>query len=176
MLEDKFLLWKLRHGSADALRQIYEKYRNDLLGLAIALSQNGTGAEDVVHDVFVSFARSSGNLRLRTNLKSYLSTSVANRVRSLARVKLTTPLDAVEVADPDANRPDRLAISKEQMQRIGSALADLPYEQREAIILRLQSGLKFKDIAVSQKVSVNTIQSRYRYGISKLQSLLNGEV
>jgi RNA polymerase sigma-70 factor (ECF subfamily) len=176
MLEDKFLLWKLRHGSADALRQIYEKYKNDLLGLAIALSQNGTGAEDVVHDVFVSFARSAGNLRLRTNLKSYLSTSVANRVRSLGRVTLTAPLDAVEVADADANRPDRLAISKEQMQRIGSALADLPYEQREAIILRLQGGLKFKEIAVSQKVPVNTIQSRYRYGISKLQSLLNGEV
>ena len=176
MLEDRFLVWKFKHGSADALRQIYEKYKNDLLGLAIALSQDKAGTEDVVHDVFVSFAQSAGNLQLRTNLKSYLSTSVANRVRNLARVKSITPLDAVEVADADTNRPDRLAMSKEQMQRIGSALADLPYEQREAVILRLQSGLRFKDIAESQQVSVNTIQSRYRYGISKLQSILNGEV
>ena len=176
MLEDKFLVWKFKHGSADALRQIYEKYKNDLLGLAIALSKDKAGTEDVVHDVFVSFAQSAGNLQLRTNLKSYLSTSVANRVRNLARVEPITPLDAVEVADADTNRPDRLAMSKEQMQRIGSALADLPYEQREAVILRLQSGLRFKDIAESQQVSVNTIQSRYRYGISKLQSILDGEV
>ena len=62
------------------------------------------------------------------------------------------------------------------MQRIDSALNTLPYEQREAIILHLLSGLKFKEIAVSQNVSINTIQSRYRYGINKLQSLLNGEV
>ena len=176
MLEDRFLIWRLRYGSADALRQIYEKYKNDLLGLAIALSEDKTAAEDVVHDVFVSFAKSAGNFQLRTSLKSYLLTSVANRVRNLARVTVRTPLDAVEVADTDASRPDRLAISKEDMQRIDSALNTLPYEQREAIILHLLSGLKFKEIAVSQNVSINTIQSRYRYGINKLQSLLNGEV
>ncbi len=34
MLEDKLLVWKLRRGNRDALRVIYEKYRDDLLRIA----------------------------------------------------------------------------------------------------------------------------------------------
>ncbi|MHC4444088.1 MAG: RNA polymerase sigma factor [Planctomycetota bacterium] len=177
-MQDKLLVWKFRNGSAQALQRIYQKYKNDLLALAIALSNDKAAAEDIVHDVFVSFAQSAGKLQLRTNLKGYLSTSVANRVRNLARrnTQQTLQPDAIEIADADSNRPDRVAIAKEQIQRIGSALTELPYEQREVIILRLQSGLRFKEIAESQQVSLNTIQSRYRYALNKLQSIVNGEV
>jgi len=178
MFEDKKLLWKFKQGSGAALCRIYEKYKNDLLGLAIALSNNKTVAEDIVHDVFVSFAQSAKKLRLRNNLKSYLSTSVANRVRNLGRDKIGQAVDVneLEIAAQDCDHPDQLAMSKEQMQRINFALSQLPYEQREIIILHLQSGLRFKEIAKSQNVSINTIQSRYRYGVDKLRSILDGEV
>ena len=59
MLEDKWLVWKFKNGSGDALRLIYEKYKNDLLALALALSNNKSDAEDIVHNVFVSFAQSA---------------------------------------------------------------------------------------------------------------------
>ena len=178
MLEDKWLVWKFKHGSCNALQLIYEKYKNDLLALAIALSNDKKSAEDIVHDVFVAFAQLASKLQLRDNLKSYLSTSVANRVRNSSRkkAKLTLDLDSVEIAAPDSNQPDRLVMSREESQQVGSALDELPYQQREVIILHLQSGLKFKEIANAQHVSVNTIQSRYRYGLNKLRSILDGEV
>jgi RNA polymerase sigma-70 factor (ECF subfamily) len=178
MFEDKWLFWKLKQGSSNALCRIYEKYKNTLLGLAIALSNDKTVAEDIVHDCFVSFAQSANKLHLRNSLKSYLSTSIANRVRNLGRDKIRPALDieTIDIAGPDSDCPDRLAMSKEQMQRINLALTRLPYEQQEIIILHLQSGLKFKEIAKSQNVSVNTILSRYRYGIDKLRSILDGEV
>ena len=178
MLEDKWLVWKFKHGSCNALQLIYEKYKNDMLALAIALSNDKKRAEDIVHDVFVAFAQLAGKLQLRGNLKSYLSTSVANRVRNSGRKKVELPLDmdSVEIAAPDSDRPDKLVMSREQSQQVGVALAELPYQQREVIILHLQSGLKFKEIASDQRVSVNTIQSRYRYGLNKLRSILDGEV
>ena len=178
MLEDKWLVWKFKHGSCNALQLIYEKYKNDLLALSIALSNDKKSAEDIVHDVFVAFAQLASKLQLRDNLKSYLSTSVANRVRNSSRkkVKLTLDLDSVEISAPDSNQPDRLVMSREKSQQVGSALAELPYHQREVIILHLQSGLKFKEIANTQHVSVNTIQSQYRYGLNKLRSILDGEV
>lgn len=178
MFEDKWLLWKLRQGSSDALCRIYEKYKNDLLALAIALSNNKTSAEDVLHDVFVSFAQSAGRLQLRGSLKGYLSISVANRVRNLGRDKIRPAVDVetIDIAGPDSDCPDRLAISKEHTQRINLALNSLAYEQREIIVLHLQSGLKFKEIAEAQGISINTIQSRYRYGLNKLRSILDGEV
>jgi len=178
MLEDKWLVWKFKHGSCNALQLIYEKYKNDLFALAIALSNDKKSAEDIVHDVFIAFAQLASKLQLRNNLKSYLSTSVANRVRNSSRkkAKLTLDLDSVEIAAPDSNQPDRLVMSREESQQVGSALAELPYQQREVIILHFQSGLKFKEIANAQHVSVNTIQSRYRYGLNKLRTILNGEV
>jgi len=117
-------------------------------------------------------------LQLRENLKSYLSTAVANRVRNSIRKKteLTLDLDGLEIEAGYLSQPERLAMSREQLQKIASALAELPYEQREVIILHLQNGLKFKDIASSRQVSVNTIQSRYRYGLKKLRLTLDGEM
>jgi len=178
MLEDKLLFWKFKHGSSDALCRIYEKYKNDLLALAVSLSSNRKDAEDAVQDVFVSFAKSVNRLQLRGSLKGYLLTSVANRVRNLKRneYKPTTVLDTEEIAAAGRNQPDRLAMSREEVQRISGVLAALPYEQQEVIILHLQSGLKFKQIADEQGVSINTIQSRYRYGLEKIRTLLNSEI
>ena len=178
MLEDKLLLLKFKRGSTDALRRIYEKYKDDLLALAIALLNDRAVAEDVLHDVFVSFAQYAEKLRLRTSLKSYLSSCIANRVRNLKRAKSqqTVQLNQAENFSKDFDRPDRLAMSAELCRRIEQAMAQLPYDQREVIILHLQSGMRFRTIAESQGVSINTIQSRYRYGLDKLRQLLNVEV
>jgi RNA polymerase sigma factor (sigma-70 family) len=177
MLEDKLLVWKLKYGNQDALRRIYEKYKNDLLALAIALSNDKSIAEDAVHDVFVSFARSAEKLQLRGSLKSYLSTCIANRVRDLNRTETQQTIQLYEVElSTDLNRPEQLAVSAEESKRIRYAMAQLPYEQREVIILHLQGGMTFRAIARSLDVSINTAQSRYRYGLDKLESVLDGEI
>jgi RNA polymerase sigma-70 factor (ECF subfamily) len=180
MLEDKLLVWKLKHGSKDALRHIYEKYKDDLddlLALATALLNDAQKAEDVVHDVFVTFVEFASKRQIKTNLKGYLLTSIANRVRNLyAQQKLTDRLTALDVGVLASDAPDEMAMSAEQSRQLSDAIAELPYEQREVIILHLHSGLKFKAIAQSRCVSINTVQSRYRYGLNKLQSILNGEV
>ena len=178
MLEDKLLLLRLKRGSPDALRRIYEKYKHELLALAIALSNDRAAAEDALHDVFVSLVEYTERLQLRTSLKSYLSSCIANRVRNLNRAKAlrTAQLSRAEAVRSDRDEPDQLAASAELSERIDQAMEQVPYEQREAIILHLQSGMRFKAIAQSQGVSINTIQSRYRYGLGKLRMLLNGTV
>lgn len=178
MLEDKLLIWKFKLGSTDALRRIYEKYKDDLLALAISLSRDRSVAEDVLHDVFVSFAEYAEKLQLRTSLKSYLSSCVANRIRNIKRFEnqQIAQLNNSEPVGSGFQGPDRLAISAELSRQIEQAIAQLPFEQKEVIILHLQSGMRFKTIAKFQNVSINTIQSRYRYGLDKLRSILNGQV
>jgi RNA polymerase sigma factor (sigma-70 family) len=159
MLEDRLLIWKLKRKNPDSLRRIYEKFKDGLLALAIVLSNDRHMAEDVVHDVIVSLSQRANNLRIRTSLKSYLATAVANRVRNLKRDRYHHPIGlnhAITVA-LTAPCPDPQTISAERIGQIGSALNDLPDEQREAIILHLYSGLKFKDIAESLDVSINTV-------------------
>ncbi|MHC4442124.1 MAG: RNA polymerase sigma factor [Planctomycetota bacterium] len=178
MIEDKLLIWKFKCGSRDALRRIYEKYENYLLTLGTAILANVSDAEDVVHDVFVAFAQSAEKLKLRGSLKSYLATCLTNRIRDRFRARLRRPivsLDEAESLCSGTEGPEVSFVRNEEMQQLMYALACLPYEQRETIMLHLYGGEKFRQIAVVQGVTVNTVQARYRYGLDKLRSLLNHE-
>lgn len=179
MLEDKLLVWRLRRGNAEALRRIYEKHRDDLLRLAVSLSNDSAAAEDIVHDVFASFIRQSRQFRLTGSLRAYLAACVANRARNVNRAMRTrraAPLDEAAGAVCDAVRPEQWLVCSEELQQIAGALAMLPCDQREAITLHLQAGMKFRQIAEFQHVPLKTAISRYRCGLQKMRSLLNGEV
>ncbi len=177
MIEDELLKWRFKRGSKEALQRIYEKYLNYLLTLAMALLHNQSEAEDVVHDVFVSFAESAAEFKLMGNLKSYLTICVVNRARDQIRAsgRESILVNKQESAEADFNRPENSIISTEESKRLNHAIAQIPDQQREVIVLRLKGQMRFREIAKLQGVSINTIQGRYRYGLEKLRSLLNGE-
>ena len=177
MLEDKLLMWRFKCGSREALRRIYDKYLDYLLTLAIALLNDINSAEDVVHDVFVSFAGSAENININGNLKGYLGASVLNRVRDRYRRHSKEQLGLDETTQySQSQEPSERILCGEESLKISAALESLPAEQRETVVLHIKGGLKFKAIAELQKVSVNTVLGRYRYGIDKLRSILNGEL
>ncbi len=178
MLEDKLLILKFNRGSREALQAIYEKYKDDLVTLAAALLIDVNLAEDVVHDVFVSFIESASKFRLTGSLKGYLATCVANNARNMIKAgkrHQAADIDEAKQFEYSGN-PDNLAIFGEELRQLSWALEQLPFEQREVLILHSYSGLNFRTIAAQQNVSINTIQGRYRYGMDKLRSLLNSEV
>jgi len=180
LMVDRLLVTRCKQGSRDALRRIYEKYRDGLLILAIALSHDVGLAEDAVHDVFVAFAQNIASFELTGSLKAYLAKCVANRVRDLmrtnrGRAKALNPEQACAAAQ-DLNEPSRLITCNEELRLLSSALAELPYEQREVIALHIYGQMRFVAIAKSLGISVNTVKGRYRYGIQKMRSILNGEI
>lgn len=178
MIEDRFLLWRAKGGSKEAMRRIYAKYKDDLLTSAAALLTDRAAAEDVVHDVFVSFARGLGGFSLTGSLKGYLATCVGNRARDMLRSSVRKSVALVKQGTLLAGErsPDQQAQQRDELRKVHQALSQLPYDQREAVVLHLQIGLTFKGIAQLQEISVNTAQGRYRYGMEKLRSLLNGEM
>ena len=179
MIEDKLLILRFKQGRHEALRQIYDKYKVELLRLAVVLVGDVNTAEDMVHDVFVKFARSADRLKLTGNLKNYLVTSVINRVRNHLRDSnrhRETVLDGTELLASSERGPRQWAVLGEQLTLLSKALQELPYEQREVICFRMEMDMTFRQIAMRQSTSVNTVKGRYRYGMTKLRSLLNGEV
>jgi len=178
MLEDKLLVLKCKRGSKDAMRRIYEKYKDYLLTLAKALLTEKTAAEDVVHDVFVSFAQSAKQFQLTGSLRGYLATCVCNLARDKIRARKQhgeNP-DSAELTISGSDNPEQNAIEREESMRLRQGISQLPYEQREAVVLHLKGGMKFRELAKLQGVSISTIHGRYRYGLNKLRSLLNTEV
>jgi len=177
---DRLFVMRRKRESRDTLRRIYEKYRDSLLITAIALSHDVNVAEDAVHDVFVAFAQNFANFELTGSLKGYLAKCVANRVRDLMRkkqrqAKAFSPEQNCS-APLDLSEPSRLIVCNEELRLLSSALAQLPHEQREVIVLHIHGQMRFTVIAKSLGVSVNTVKGRYRYGIRKLRSILNSEI
>ena len=106
-MEDKLLVLRCQRGSREALTRIYEKYKADLLLLALGLLNDKAAAEDVVHDVFLSFVRNLDQFRLTGSLKGYLLTCAANHARNWNKAERVRGRVAVSVpdADPAITRP-----------------------------------------------------------------------
>lgn len=175
MLEDRLLIWKFKAGSSEALCRIYRKYGDYLLALAAALLQDINEAEDVVHDVFCKFIESRDKFKLAGSLKSFLATCVVNLARDRLRARKLHNCDLDEAAATalDTNNPEHHAIFGEEAKNLNRAITQLAYEQREVIMLHLRGGMKFREIAGLQGISINTAKSRYRYGLEKLRTLLS---
>ncbi|MHC5181765.1 MAG: RNA polymerase sigma factor [Planctomycetota bacterium] len=180
MIQEKRLMMRFNRGDAAALRDIYALYKDELVTLASALLHDKTTAEDAVHDVFAMLIDRQKTLKITQNLKQYLMTAVANAARQRYRTQKRASevsLDSEKTPETETQKPPESAIlADEQQQHLAAALSALPYQQREVILLRHFGELRFKKIASMQSVSINTVQGRYRYGLDKLRSLLNGEM
>jgi len=170
-LRDRRLVHRLQHGDAEALQQIYHRYKEDLLTVAMSLLGDTQGAEDCVHDVFVHFAEAPTELRANRNLRGYLVRCVANRAKNVLQRRHWQPQSSLD--EPEGGDcPVRDSMASEESRRVFEALAQLPPEQREVITLHLHGQMRFRAIAAQLELSINTVQSRYRYGIEKLRTLL----
>ncbi len=176
MLDDTILLWRSKRGDRKAFDVLYERHLDTLLTVAMSLLGNARDAEDAVQEVFASFIESLDAITLRSNLRSFLAVCVANKSRDMLR-RRNRPLADPRgpVASPEAPEPLDLVIHSEQIHRLVDALAELPYEQREVIALRIHAGLTFRAMARALNVSLGTVQSRYRYGLNNLKTALNGD-
>jgi RNA polymerase sigma factor (sigma-70 family) len=197
-MEDQLLVFQCKRGSREALTRIYEKYRTDLLLLAMGLLNDKAAAEDIVHDVFVSFVRSLDGFRLTGSLKGFLLTCTANHARNWNKAQRVRgaggrvgcarqppslaeedggqcpPYESSE-SDTDQS-PLETLVCNEQLAMLSQAMAELPFEQREVVMLHLHGQMTFQAIARAGQISTNTAKSRYRYGMDKLRSILNGRI
>jgi len=176
MLDDPILLWRSKRGDRHAFDLLYERHLDRLLTVAMHLLGNASDAEDAVQEVFASFVESLNTLTLRSNLRSFLAVCVANKSRDMLRRRNQPPADPRgETPRPHDPEPLEWVTHNEQVRRLVDALAQLPYEQREVITLHIHGGLTFRAMARALKLSLGTVQSRYRYGLNNLKTALNGE-
>ncbi len=178
MLEDRQLVYKLKRGDGQALRRLYLKYKDSLYTVAASLLNDKNEAEKVLHDAFMSFTEKLSDFHTFGSSKRYLVVCVINQVRSRFRDEMYS-VEGLENNGPiqsSPDKPEQTAISNDIDDLLAEALAQLPLPQREVVVLYLQAKMKFKEIAAIQEVSINTVQSRYRYGLEKLREFVNTEV
>ena len=134
--------------------------------------------EDILHDVFVSFAEGISDFELTGSLKGYLARCVANCAKDArrARKREGALLGTIKTNPSGPPTPEDALAADEESRLLTNALNNLAPEQRDVIVLHLRGEMKLSEIGDLQGVSVNTVKSRYRYGLEKLRSILNGQV
>jgi RNA polymerase sigma-70 factor (ECF subfamily) len=142
-----------------------------LRAFALSLTRNGASADDLVQDSIVKAWRNIDKFTVGTNMRAWLFTILRNTYYSDRRRAKR------EVSDPDgvfaaqlSSKPDhdgRLA-----MKDFFTAFAQLPDEQREALILGGASGFAYEEAAETCNVAVGTIKSRVNRGRKRLVELL----
>src|SRR5690348_9166216 len=137
---------------------------------ARALTRDAETADELVQDTLVRALRSEHLFQgeeIRSWLYTILTNLNRNRLRSLARRPLLSPIednDAPDFAGPEAGGRD-----------IERALAMLVEEQRTALLLVVLEGLSYREVAEVQGVPIGTVMSRLARARVQIKTYLDGE-
>lgn len=178
MEKDKVLLEKYRNGDIMAFEQFYNRYKNQLYSYIYSILGASAVAEEVLQDLFIELIKKVDSLQVRGELKAYLYTAARNRSISVLRnekVKTRCLKEMLNMKLVHANgQLDAFdyTIKTEQEKTINSAIANLPPEQREVVVLRIYHDLTFEEIADVCDAPQGTVTSRYKYAIEKLRENL----
>jgi len=147
-LRDRRLVHRLRQGDADALRQVYDRYKDDLLSVAMSVLNDRHAALDCVHDVFVQFAADPTDLHATKNLRGYLLRCVANRGKNQLKRRQLQPVSPGEEQDcaGDDDCPTHRLKSTSPSDHRPTAFVPEALPQRAGLFCSLHPGNALGDI------------------------------
>ncbi len=180
--EDAGLMLRYRAGDADAFLALYARNKGPLYRYLLRQVRNAGAAADLFQEVWSRLIANRARYEARAKFATYLFRIAHNcsmdffrrdlRVQHRARSDAADAQSA-EQEVPQHQRPDGIAEFAEQQSALLAAIARLPQEQREAFLLREETGLTIEEIARVTDVGVETAKSRLRYAICKLKKALD---
>ena len=175
---DDALMLAWAAGDASAFEVLYGRHRGPLFRFLLAQLRDRPLAEELYQDVWQRVIAARATWRPEAAFATWLYRIAHNRLNDhwrAQRHRPPAPLDAelrtAALADPE--HPGSVAEQDEQRQRLQQALDELPDEQREAVLLRLQQELSLEEIGRITGVGRETVKSRLRYALDKLRARLN---
>jgi RNA polymerase sigma-70 factor (ECF subfamily) len=169
---DDALVARFRRGEDAAFGVLYQRHRRGLFGYALSLCGQEAPAADAVQDLWLGFLENMEALAGVANVRAYLYRSLRNKVMDGFR-RDRREQNALSL-EPGVKlvRPRDTVAGEEQARRMNEALAKLPEDQREVVLLRIYGEMKFGDIADVLQTSTKTVESRHRLAIEKLRLML----
>lgn len=184
---DEELLRRFNEGDAEAFEQLVRRFERPLYNFILRSVRRRDRADELLQDVFMKVVQRSGDFKGNSKLSTWLYTIARNlcidhsrkmvfrRHKSLDAPGRGAESDDIPLLERTATRErpaDRTAIANDIRERIAVAVEELPEEQREVFLMRHVQGMPFKEIAEVVGVPENTVKSRMRYALERLQRAL----
>jgi RNA polymerase sigma-70 factor (ECF subfamily) len=184
---DEQLLGRYTRGELEAMEVLLARYKRPLFHFVLRLVGERSRAEDLLQEAFLRMVEHASSFEGTSSLKTWLYRIARNLcVDELRRRKHRKhpSLDARASTDAGESHslydrlphtdagPDRRMVDRELARRMAMAIDELPQDQREVFVLRQVQQLSFKEIAEITDVPENTVKSRMRYALERLQRAL----
>lgn len=178
-VSDESLMLAYAAGDVAAFERLYQRHRSKLYRfLARQLHGNGALADEFFQDVWQRVITARQSWKPEAAFSTWLYRIAHNRLADHWRAlqhRPSAPDDADERTErmPDHDTPERQLSAFEERRRLQLALDELPDEQREVVLLRLEQELSLEEIGDMTGVGRETVKSRLRYAMDKLRQRLN---
>ena len=176
---DRQLVDQAKAGEPAACDALARRHRRAAYLLALQMLGNRDDAMDVTQDAMLRFFSTLKSFDATRRVQPWLFTIVRNQVRDLWRQRQRRPADAAgesdalvgQLAGPQPS-PEADLHRRELKKRVWRALAALPPEKREIIVLRDFHDLSYRDIAQVLDIPIGTVMSRLHGARRQLRARL----
>jgi RNA polymerase sigma factor (sigma-70 family) len=169
-LSDDFLLARMADGDQDAASVFVRRYQARVYGLALTVVGSPAVAEEVAQESFLKAWRHAASYDARRGrVATWLLTITRNTAVDTVRYRHESPIDPDRLLAVLSRRDDSLpGPDLEGGMMLREALAALPPEQSQPIVLMAFQGLTAKEIATHQHIPLGTVKTRVRRGLRRL--------
>ena len=174
---DEALMLAWATGDGDAFAPLYARHRGRLYRFLLRQLRDPALADELFQDVWQRVIAARRGWTPDASFATWLYRIAHNRLADHWRAQQhrpPAPADGDERAAriPDPDNPERTLSEFEQRRRLQLALDELPSEQREVLLLRLEQELTLEEIGAITGVGRETVKSRLRYAMEKLRARL----
>ena len=159
-----------------ALAELFDRYGALAYGVALRVLRDPGRAQDAVQDAFLRLWHGAAGFNpARGSLRGWVLAAVRNRAIDLVRGRPGREREELELSDAfaaPAAGPEEQASASVERAAVRAALADLPAEQRRAVLLAYFGGYTQLEIAGLTGVPLSTVKGRMRLALDKLASYL----
>jgi RNA polymerase sigma-70 factor (ECF subfamily) len=170
---DEQLIEAFVAGERPAFEEIVRRHEDRLFGLALRMTGNRTDALDATQDAFVAAFRRAHSFRGDSAFGTWLYRVAINVTQDLLRKRSRDVVSETEVEEHAATgsveRVEDAAVARLDVAR---ALAALPEEYREAVVMHDLGGVPYDEIARLTQTPMGTVKSRISRGRRQLAGLL----
>ncbi len=175
---DEELMLAYAHGDVRAFDALYQRQRGMLYRFILRSVNERASADELFQETWSRLIASRMRYRVESKFSTWLLQIAHNLiVDSFRRARPQAGAEETETVmreldAPESDRPEPVLSDFEQRRRLQVALEALPSEQREAFLLRVESGLGLEEIAAVTGAGHETVKSRLRYAFAKLREKL----
>jgi RNA polymerase sigma-70 factor (ECF subfamily) len=182
---DAALMLRVKRGDTQAFAGLVDKYKQPVVNFVCRMLRDETEAEDLAQNVFVQVYKSAHRYRVSARFSTWLFTIARNLCLNEIRRRSRHPAESLDAPHPEhddqplhqfedkeTSLPPDALLHGELAQKIEQALAELPENQRTAILLCRQDDLSYEEIADILDCSLSATKSLIHRGRETLKEKL----